>query len=415
MKRPFIAGILLFLSALSSYEILSLWRGLYLYQKTPEKERFLQATELIPLDPDPYYRLGLFYQWDLKEADLNRSKDFFLKAIERNPLEQQYWLNLARVLQRLGEKEASEKALEKALFLFPTGYLGRWTSANLWIERGELDKAFFQLSYLLEHYPNQTAPVYDLLFRVTSDSDTILERVVPRNPSSFQRYLDYLYQVGEGEGVRKAWSKKSLFGWSPDRKDALRHIEFLISQKALKEAYQIWKERLMEERISLPSDGNLITNPGFEHEAILGGGFDWRIEKVSGAEISFDSSTVYRGKRALKIVFHGKENLDFHHLYQYVAWKPDTEYLLCAHLKTEALTTKSGIKMEVLGIKGSFHLQSEMLTGENDWREVRLLFRTPKDSEGGIVRLRRERTEKFDRFISGTVWVDEVSLREKIK
>ena len=146
---------------------------------------------------------------------------------------------------------------------------------------------------------------------------------------------------------------------------------------------------------------------------VLGGGFDWRMEKVAGAEISFDSNTVFEGKKALKIVFDGKENIDFYHLYQYVAWKPDRDYLLRARLKTQALTTKSGIKIEVVSADRKFHLSSEMLTGENDWKEIRVPFRTPKGSEGGMVRLRRERTEKFDRFISGSVWLDQVSLKEK--
>jgi len=413
MRRFFISGVLLLLGLLGSYEILSLWKGLYSYQKNPEKKRLLLATQINPLDPDPFYRLALFYQWDLREADLRRSKEFLLKAIEKNPLEQRYWTSLARVLQRLGEVEASEKALEKAVSIFPTGYLGRWVSANLLLERGEFEKARLRLSYLLQHYPNQTATIYDLLFKWNLDLDMILDQVVPRDPSSFKHFIDYLYQVGEKEGLKKAWVKRATFDWKPDRKETIRYIEFLIHQGSLGEAFQVWTERLREEGIALASDGNLITNPGFEEREVLGGGFDWRMEKVAGAEISFDSNTVFEGKRALKIVFDGKENIDFYHLYQYVAWKPDRDYLLRARLKTQALTTKSGIKIEVVSADRKFHLSSEMLTGENDWKEIRMPFRTPKGSEGGMVRLRRERTEKFDRFISGSVWLDQVSLKEK--
>ncbi len=413
MRRFFISGVLLLLGLLGSYEILSLWKGLYSYQKNPEKKKLLLATQINPLDPDPFYRLGLFYQWDLREADLRRSKEFLLKAIERNPLEQRYWTNLARVLQRLGEVDASEKALEKAVSIYPTGYLGRWVSANLLLERGEFEKARPHLSYLLQHYPNQTATIYDLLFKWNLNLDIMLDQVVPRDPSSFKHFIDYLYQVGEKEGLKKAWVKRVAFDWKPDRKETLRYIEFLIRQGSFGEAFQVWTERLREEGIVLPSDGNLITNPGFEEREILGGGFDWRMEKVAGAEISFDSDTVFEGKRALKIVFDGKENIDFYHLYQYVAWKPDRDYLLRARLKTQALTTKSGIKIEVVSADRKFHLSSEMLTGENDWKEIRIPFRTPKGSEGGMVRLRRERTEKFDRFISGSVWLDQVSLKEK--
>jgi hypothetical protein len=44
---------------------------------------------------------------------------------------------------------------------------------------------------------------------------------------------------------------------------------------------------------------------------------------------------------------------------------------------------------------------------------VTVSFRTPNQSRGGLVRLRREKTDAFDRLISGTAWIDNVRLREK--
>jgi hypothetical protein len=64
----------------------------------------------------------------------------------------------------------------------------------------------------------------------------------------------------------------------------------------------------------------------------------------------------------------------------------------------------------MIGIGPAFYGASELLTGDNDWRELSISFETPKKSQGGVVKFRRERTDKFDRFISGTVWVDNVRL-----
>jgi hypothetical protein len=219
--------------------------------------------------------------------------------------------------------------------------------------------------------------------------------------------------VGDKELVQKAWQKRNSFAYKPDRMETLRHIEFLISRGELNEAFQIWKARLREEGLSPPTEGDLITNGGFEKEKILGGGFDWKIEKVPGAEIIFDSSTAMEGKNSLKIVFNGKENVNFHHVHQFVSWKPDTEYLLKVNMRTQAVTTKSGLKIEISGIGPAFYKASEALVGDNEWKEVTVAFRTPPQSQGGLVRIRRERTDKFDRYISGTVWIDHVSLAEK--
>jgi hypothetical protein len=120
------------------------------------------------------------------------------------------------------------------------------------------------------------------------------------------------------------------------------------------------------------------------------------------------------GKNSLKIVFNGKENVNFHHLYQFVPLKPNTEYVLKANIKTRAVTTKSGLKMEIIGIGSALHGMSEPLIGDNEWKEVVVAFRTPAQSQVGMVRARRDKTDKFDRYISGTVWLDQISLTEKV-
>jgi hypothetical protein len=87
--------------------------------------------------------------------------------------------------------------------------------------------------------------------------------------------------------------------------------------------------------------------------------------------------------------------------------------MLKANMKTKEVTTKSGLKIEISGVGPAFHKESESLIGDNEWKELTVPFRTPAQSQGGLVRVRRNRTDKFDRFISGTVWIDNVSLTER--
>jgi hypothetical protein len=74
--------------------------------------------------------------------------------------------------------------------------------------------------------------------------------------------------------------------------------------------------------------------------------------------------------------------------------------------------TKSGLRLEISGIGASFYKATESLTGDHGWKEMAVSFRTPDQIQGGLVRVRRDRSEKFDRFILGTVWLDSVSLKE---
>jgi hypothetical protein len=413
MKRILFPVLAVVVSLAAGYSILCLWRGISLNPINPSKENLLIAIRLNPANPEPYYRLGLFYQWDIRHIDLEESARYFRKAIERNPLEQEYWLQLAKIFQRIGENAVSHRALENAIRVFPTGYRGRWMSANLFLQQGDVEKALLHFSYILAHYPNQSSLVYDVLEKAVDDSDFVLERIVPKDPSSFRQYLSYLYGMGDQASARKAWAKRLSFGYRADRGETLRHIEFLISQGEFNEAFQVWRARFQEEGLSPSSESDLITNGDFGKDEILGGGFDWKIENVSGTLVSFDPSIAFEGKRSLKIVFTGKENVDFYHVYQFVPLKSNTEYVLRANMKTQAVTTKSGLKIEVLGAGQSFHSVSETLAGDNEWRKLIVSFRTPAPIQGGLVRVRREKTDKFDRYISGTVWIDHVSLTEK--
>jgi len=412
VKKVFFSLLTLSISVLIGYHIISIWGGVLIFQIHPTKESFLKAVQIDPSNPYPFYRLGVLHHWDIRISDLKESLHYLQKAIERNPLEQEYWLGLAKVLQRMGEEKTSEQALEKAVLTFPTGYRGRWVAGNLLLQQGAIEKALPHFSYILTHYPNQGHLVYDVWTKVVSDPDFFLERLVPRDSSSLNRYLVYLYESGDKESARKVWAMKAALHYPSDRSETLRHIDFLISLGELGEAFQVWKGRPREDGIPIASDGNLITDGGFEKEKISERGFDWRIDLVNGVQVSFDPSGAFEGRRSLKITFNGKENVDFHHVYQFAALKPDTDYLLRAHFKTKGVTTKSGLKLEFVGMTPAFHKASEALTGDNGWTELAISFRTPPRSQGGMIRVRREKTDKFDRFIAGEVWIDNVRLTE---
>ena len=415
MKRLTISILVLFTVLLAAYFILRIWRGVHLLGLSPSKENFLETVRLIPLSSDPFYRMSLFHEWEMKIVDPQESLRFLRGAIERNPFEQRYWLNLAELLHLLGKRGGSEEALAKAITVFPTGYRGRWISGTLLLQQGSFEKAIPHFTYILSHYPNRSRLVYDIMRRATLDTNVLLERLVPRDPPSMHRYIGYLCEIGDFESAKRAWQKKLSYGFKSGREDTVRYVEFLIGHGDLNEGFQVWKKALREEGFKIPSDGNLITNGGFEQEKLLGGGFDWKIGKVKGAEVSFDPSISFAGKSSLRIAFDGKENINFHHVYQYVPLKPETEYLLKTSMKSEKITTRSGVKIEIVGIGPRFHGASESLTGDNEWKELTVAFRTPAGSQGGLVRVRREETSKLDRFIAGTIWIDGVELREKAK
>src|SRR4030042_6521637 len=113
MKRLLFFILILILILFVGLHVLSMWKGVTLYQANLSKESLLKAIQITPSYSDPYYRLGLFYQWEIRNINPKESLNYLLMAIERNPLEQEYWLNLARIYRSLGKTSAFEKAFKK--------------------------------------------------------------------------------------------------------------------------------------------------------------------------------------------------------------------------------------------------------------------------------------------------------------
>jgi hypothetical protein len=412
MKRYLILISVIAIASLTGIHILNLWRGVSHSQKAFNQDQLLLAAQIDLDNPDPFYRLSVLHRWDLRHMDLGKSNDYLQQAIKRTPLQQDYWLHLAMIFQNMDQKEDSERALEKAILVFPTGYRGRWMAGNLLLQQGAPEKALPHFSYILAHYPDESRSIYDLWEMVTKDSDFILKKLIPKDYPSLRQYLIYLYEEREKEKAQQVWSRIESLGFQPSRKDTIRHIEFLITQGEVREAFQVWRKQATVEGIPVPNNGNLINNPGFEMEAGLGSGFDWIINPTPGAEVSVDHSVAFEGKSSLKIRFNGRENIDFHHVYQWISWKPHTDYHLKANVKTEGVAAQSGPRMEVSGIDSVLYGVSESFTGDNDWKELKIAFRTPAQSQGGLLRVRRQKTKNSDRVIPGTIWIDDVGLFE---
>ncbi len=407
-------GLVILLAGLifAGLKIVSLWQESYPLGVDSVPEDFLKASRRGSLNPDPFFRLGLFYQWDIGSTDLERAFHFLGEAIRRSPLNQEYWLSLAGILKRRGEAGKAEKALEKAIAAAPQSYPGHWGAANSLLQMGGHEKALGHYAFILAHYPDKSSLVFDVLERAHENSEPVIERVIPKTPAAFSGYVSYLYETGNLDRLKRVWNKGPSFGFQPDRAQTIRYVDSLISRGDFAEAYQAYVARLRMEGRTVPREGNFMVNGGFEEMPGLGGGFDWRISAPPGAEVSFSRETFWEGKMSLKVSFNGKENVDFHHVFQFAAWKPNRNYILQAKVKTRGLTTQSGIQLDVYGVGKPFYASSEVLTGDQDWRDLKVSFRTPEQSQGGVVRIRRAKTEKLDRFIEGEVWFDDVRLTE---
>jgi hypothetical protein len=156
--------------------------------------------------------------------------------------------------------------------------------------------------------------------------------------------------------------------------------------------------------------GSLLWNGNFEQE-LLNGGLAWRFRPVAGAALSFDGRVAHSQSRSLRVVFDGTHNVDFQQPWQYVVVEPNTRYRLSAYFRTENLTTSSDVRLEIQETHFGDVLQAiPRLAGTQYWAPREAEFTTAADTRLVRVVLRRRPSQKLDNKISGTIWMDDVSL-----
>ena len=167
----------------------------------------------------------------------------------------------------------------------------------------------------------------------------------------------------------------------------------------------------MVKRAASDEAGNLIFNGDFERD-VLNAGFGWRT--APGAYLGFDfpSSGAYRGKRCFRLDFGGR-NEESEPLLQFVPVAPSQAYSLTAYVRSEDVTSDSGPRLRVLdpACPACLDVSSETTVGTTPWHALSLKFSTGAQTQVVRVSVRRPRGRTFPTEITGTFWLDAVTLK----
>jgi hypothetical protein len=238
--------------------------------------------------------------------------------------------------------------------------------------------------------------------------------MLPLRSSVFFDYLNFKMGAGDVMAAEQVWLRLLQLKLPFDLPQAFPHLDALIQRREPDRLVAAWSalaERFPAQIRPLISSPNLVTNGSFEHD-ILNGGLDWRVVPVEGAVVSLDSQDAFEGTRALRIEFNGKRNLDYGHVFQYVAVQPNTRYRFSSAIRMKGVTTDSGPRFQVFDAfdTGNLLQSTENIVGTSGWSSQLLEFKTRADTRLLVVRLARPPSNKLDNQISGTIWIDQVSL-----
>ncbi len=386
--------------------------GWHLDRGSPEEIR--KATEWDPDNPELYAARARSLQFSIDGKAVNQVIGLYETATRLSPNRAQYWAELGGSYEWAGREEEARRAYERAQELFPNSPEVNWKLGNFYLRIRKTHEALRAFHKTLLGDPQMQAPVFDLAWRAGIDNQDVLREMIPADTASLLAYLDFLVARERLNEASQTWARLLRSGARIEPQAAFPYLDALIRHERVEELEAAWATVLERSRSGLrhwPFDTSRITNGSFEGD-ILGGGLDWRVLPAEGVIVDVDSRAFFDGVRSLRIRFDGKHNVSYSHVLQYVPVKLNSVHRFIAYVRARNITTDSGPRFQICDAKDASRLsvETEPVTGTRNWSPLQLEFKTGPETRLLVVRVARPPSRMFDNRISGTLWIDRVSL-----
>jgi tetratricopeptide (TPR) repeat protein len=374
------------------------------------------ALRLDPANPQLHYQLGLVDSSLQDRVNHVEAVQHLRRATELNPHRALYWLSLASACDLVQETDCADQALEHALDLTPAIPRPHWIAANRYLLTNRTDAALPHLRRLLELSPEYSWPAFRLSLAAVGNPLMVLAKVLPTGPDARLKldYVNFLSAQGDDDSAYRVWTEAVgkahpfAFSWAEP------YLQHLLDLGRYKEAVGVWRDL---ERLGIVNEPakedpeNLIFNGEFE-QAPLNAGFDWRDGRARHVGVGFTEGSAYRGNRCLRVDFTLSQNEESEAIYQIVPVAPNRSYVLTAYTRSDNITSDSGPRLRVRDplCARCLDASTEATLGTTPWGMVSLRFSTGERTQVLRVSVWRPRTRTFPPEITGTFWLDSVSI-----
>lgn len=386
------------------------------YTSTPDADGIEMARLAMRWSPDDaltHWRLASLHERNFSSDNLAIAVREYELAVQVEPYDFRYWMELGRALEAAGDSENGEKALRRAVELAPAYSHPRWQYGNLLLREGRVDEALAELSRAAEADAQMEAPVFALASQMfDGDSDKIGRAL----PSASLRLHFALSLVSSGK-IDQAFQVANTV--SPgDRKAESESTNDLIKAFMKAHHYRSALALLRDQQVDpsqLPAPES-IWNGGFELPLTYRdeAPFHWLISASSQAQIVADNAHPHSGDKCLRVTFKSLNKMENIPISQTVIVEPDAQYKLEFYQRSEGLVTAS-VPVIVVNDLGGKPLGSAppLPSGTSDWQLVTVNFRSKADEDGLMITLHRNPCSDKDSIcpIFGNIWYDDFNLQ----
>ncbi len=364
-------------------------------------------------DPRLQNQLGQAYERIDPAASLRHLR----RATQLSPDSPLYWSDLESACEFMADAQCADQAGERLLELCPMVPYYHWIAVQSSLRTHQLDRALAESRRLLELDPGYAGGTWSSL-QTVQKPDAIFQKVLAGSADvPLQvRYVDFLSEQGDNDAAYRIWRLVTADSRSFPFASAAPYLERLIARGRIEEAVTVWQdfERLgIVKRPRADEKDNLIFNGDFEQPP-LGAGFDWQAGPGTYLVVDFSAPGAYHGAHCLRVDFTVSRNDEYEPAYQIVPVLPHHAYTLEAYVRSEDILSATGPCLRVRDTQpaGFPDAISATTVGTAPWHPVRLSFSTGPQTRAVRLSFWRPRSRVFPMEISGTCWLDAVSLHD---
>src|SRR5260370_4113737 len=250
--------------ALSYFSIRNALAAHYVGLQTGQS--FERAVQLEPSDPQNWYLLGRYWQYNLEDPEAARATHSYLTALSLNPASWEIWLDLATVYETESNPGAARDPFLRAKKIYPLSAEVSSRYGNFLLRQGERDPAAIEMRLAVAADPKRGAEAFSRALRAGFDIETVLDRVFP--PIS-DAYLDVIRdQTADRhtDNALKVWDRLASLHPRISMFDSFPLVGALMTGERIAEASRVWDQAVLFSGLNaLPNpQGSLFWDIGFQ-------------------------------------------------------------------------------------------------------------------------------------------------------
>jgi Tetratricopeptide repeat len=372
------------------------------------------AVRLESENPNYWYTLGRFQQYNLEQPNAAGAENSYRKAIALNPYATEAWLDLGTAYELDGKAAEARAAYLQAQKSYPTSAEVSWRYGNFLLRQGEQTQAYTELRRAIEADPQRGAAAFSRAYRADPNIDVLLRELLP----PMQRvYVDVIWEALSEKQLAVAktvWAQLLTIHPHLQLREINRLVTELLYAGEFSEARRVWDQGTAT--INLPPlyqpKGTVVWDPSFESN-INNVTFSWVFPSIlQGTTFSLDKSEKLSGRQSLRLSFDGQHDPTLEVPCTQTIVQPGTTYHFSGWIKTNALKSDQGIgfRLRSIGEGAPEVTNTQQVHGTSPWTDIEQDWTAGLGIHRLQICVARDPSANPDARISGTAWIDDVNL-----